>query len=98
MSIDRLSCYSIIYKPFQLGLLKIMVAITVEKPNKGAGTIGLTVLQVAKIYGARCIIVDLDTARLERAVKFGADETIHSTPGTAKRPLRKRMTVLNQHS
>jgi hypothetical protein len=54
MSIDRLSCYSIIYKPFQLGLLKIMVAITVEKPNKGAGTIGLTVLQVAEIYGARC--------------------------------------------
>ena len=98
MSIDRLSYYSIIYKPFQLGLLKIMVAITVEKPNKGAGTIGLTVLQVAKIYGARCIIVDLDTARLERAVKFGADETIHSTPGTVKRPLRKRMTVLNQHS
>ena len=95
MSIDRLSCYSIIYKPFQLGLLKIMVAITVEKPNKGAGTIGLTVLQVSKIYGARCIIVDLDTARLERAVKFGADETIHSTPGTVKRPLRKRMTVLD---
>jgi len=75
-----------------------MVAITVEKPNKGAGTKGLTVLQVAKIYGARFIIVDLETARLERAVKFGADETIHSTPGTAKRPLRKRMTVLNQHS
>jgi Zn-dependent alcohol dehydrogenase len=95
MSIDRLSCYSIIYRAFQLGLLKIMVAITVEKPNKGAGTIGLTVLQVAKIYGARCIIVDLDTARLERAVKFGADETIHSTPGTVKRPLRKRMTVLD---
>ena len=95
MSIDRLSCYSIIYRPFQLGLLKIMVAITVEKPNKGAGMIGLTVLQVAKIYGPRCIIVDLDTARLERAVKFGADETIHSTPGTVKRPLRKRMTVLD---
>ena len=95
MSIDRLSCYSIIYRPFQLGLLKIMVAITVEKPNKGAGTIGLTVLQVAKIYGPRCIIVDLDTAPLERAVKFGADETIHSTPGTVKRPLRKRMTVLD---
>ena len=58
-----------------------MVAITVEKPNKGAGTIGLTVLQVAKIYGPRCIIVDLDTARLERAVKFGDDENFTQPQG-----------------
>jgi L-gulonate 5-dehydrogenase len=44
----------------------------------GAGTVGLTVLQVAKIHRARCIVADLDEARLERARSFGADLTINS--------------------
>lgn len=44
----------------------------------GAGTVGLTVLQVAKLHGARCIIADIDPARLERARGFGADLTIDS--------------------
>lgn len=44
----------------------------------GAGTVGLTVLQVAKLHGARCLIADLDPARLERARGFGADVVIHS--------------------
>ena len=44
----------------------------------GAGTVGLTVLQVAKLHGARCLVADLDEARLERAKGFGADATIHS--------------------
>lgn len=44
----------------------------------GAGTVGLTVLQVAKLHGARCLIADIDAARLERARSFGADVTIHS--------------------
>jgi L-gulonate 5-dehydrogenase len=44
----------------------------------GAGTVGLTVLQVAKLHGARCLIADLDEARLERAREFGADVTINS--------------------
>ena len=44
----------------------------------GAGTVGITVLQVAKLHGARCIVADLDEARLERAVEFGADLTVHS--------------------
>lgn len=44
----------------------------------GAGTVGLTVLQVAKLHGARCIVADLDEARLVRARAFGADVTIHS--------------------
>lgn len=44
----------------------------------GAGTVGITVLQVAKLKGARCIVVDIDEARLERAKEFGADVTIHS--------------------
>ena len=44
----------------------------------GAGPIGLTVLQVAKLKGARCIVVDIDQARLEVARSFGADRVIHS--------------------
>jgi L-gulonate 5-dehydrogenase len=44
----------------------------------GAGTVGITVLQVAKMKGARCIVSDIDEARLERARAFGADVTIDS--------------------
>lgn len=44
----------------------------------GAGTVGVTVLQVAKLLGARCIVADIDEARLERASGFGADAVIHS--------------------
>ncbi len=44
----------------------------------GAGTVGLTVLQVARLHGARCIVCDLDEARLERAVAFGADRVLLS--------------------
>ena len=42
----------------------------------GAGTVGLTVLQVAKLKGARVLVSDPDAARLERARAFGADLTI----------------------
>ena len=45
----------------------------------GAGTVGLTVLQVAKMRGARCIVADIDPQRLERAEAFGADVLIDST-------------------
>jgi L-gulonate 5-dehydrogenase len=38
----------------------------------GAGTVGLTVLQVARLHGARCIISDPDAARLDRARSYGA--------------------------
>jgi L-gulonate 5-dehydrogenase len=44
----------------------------------GAGTVGLTVLQVAEMHGARTIICDLNGARLERALAFGADRAINS--------------------
>lgn len=44
----------------------------------GAGTVGLTVLQVAKISGARVIMADIDEARLERAKSFGADMVVNS--------------------
>ena len=55
----------------------------------GAGTIGLTILQVAKIYGARCIVADVNEARLETAQAFGADVTIHSTPRAVERTVKK---------
>jgi L-gulonate 5-dehydrogenase len=42
----------------------------------GAGTAGLTVVQVARLHGARCIVVDPDTARLARAEAFGAAAVI----------------------
>src|SRR4051794_10452893 len=42
----------------------------------GAGTVGLTVLQVARLHGARCLVSDPDTARLGRAREFGADAVI----------------------
>lgn len=45
----------------------------------GAGTVGLTVLQVAKLHGARCIVADLDAKRLERARSFGADVVVDSS-------------------
>jgi L-gulonate 5-dehydrogenase len=38
----------------------------------GAGTVGLTILQVARLHGARCIVSDLDAARLDRARSYGA--------------------------
>jgi L-gulonate 5-dehydrogenase len=39
----------------------------------GAGTVGLTTLQVARMHGAQCIVVDLDDTRLARARRLGAD-------------------------
>jgi L-gulonate 5-dehydrogenase len=43
----------------------------------GAGTVGLTVLQVARLKGARCIVSDPDDSRLARATAFGADVTLN---------------------
>ena len=39
----------------------------------GAGPIGLIILQVAKMKGARVAILDLEESRLEKAKEFGAD-------------------------
>ncbi len=44
----------------------------------GAGTVGVTVIQVAKLAGAHCIVADIDDARLERARLFGVDAVINS--------------------
>ncbi len=44
----------------------------------GAGTVEVTVLQVAKLFGARCLVADLDPGRLERARGLGADVTLQS--------------------
>ena len=58
----------------------------------GAGTVGLTVLQIAKLHGARCIVADLDTARLDRARSFGADAVVDS----AKEPVPERVASENE--
>jgi L-gulonate 5-dehydrogenase len=44
----------------------------------GAGTVGVTVVQAAKLSGARVIVADPDSARLERATGFGADRVLRS--------------------
>lgn len=44
----------------------------------GAGMIGLTVLLAARLSGARCIVADIDAARLARAESLGAARTVHS--------------------
>lgn len=51
----------------------------------GAGTIGLTVLQAAKLKGARCVVADLDARRLEAARFFGADAVVHAVPGAVSK-------------
>lgn len=43
----------------------------------GAGPIGLAILQVAKVKGAKVIISDLNSYRLKIAKELGADETIN---------------------
>lgn len=45
----------------------------------GSGPIALTVLQVVKMIGAKCIITDLLDSRLEIAKQMGADLTINSS-------------------
>ncbi|MHA1554636.1 MAG: zinc-binding dehydrogenase, partial [Alphaproteobacteria bacterium] len=47
----------------------------------GAGTIGLTVLQVAKLMGARCVAADIEPRRLDGAQRLGADAVVHAEPG-----------------
>ncbi|SEP83507.1 L-gulonate 5-dehydrogenase [Faunimonas pinastri] len=44
----------------------------------GAGTVGLTVLQVARLKGARVIVADPDGQRLARAESFGADRLLRT--------------------
>ena len=49
------------------------------------GGVGSYVAQVAKAFGAKTLIgVDLDPAKLERALKYGADSVINSTDKDAK--------------
>ena len=43
----------------------------------GAGPIGLIILQVAKMKGARVAILDLEESRLEKAKELGADMIIN---------------------
>lgn len=53
----------------------------------GAGTIGLSVLQVAKARGARCAISDLAPGRLELARELGADIAVDASEGDIREDL-----------
>jgi len=44
----------------------------------GSGQIAITILQVAKLLGATCIMTDVVDERLERAKEFGADFVINT--------------------
>jgi len=45
----------------------------------GSGPVGLSAVTTARLYGpSRIIAIDLDDARLKRAVSFGATETVNS--------------------
>ncbi len=55
----------------------------------GAGTVGLTVLQVAKMKGARVIVADRVASRLEAARRFGADRVIDSRESDVVAAMRK---------
>lgn len=44
----------------------------------GAGTIGLSILQVAKSIGARVLVVDIEPRKLAVAAGMGADKTVNS--------------------
>jgi len=44
----------------------------------GAGTVGVTVMQMAALRGARVVVADPDPGRLERARGFGADKVLRS--------------------
>jgi L-iditol 2-dehydrogenase len=57
----------------------------------GAGTIGLFILQAAKLRGARTTVAyDLNDFRLDVARRVGADVCIHSGKADLKEEIRKR--------
>ena len=68
-------------EPFSIGS-EVNNRANIQKGDKvlvlGAGTIGSTVLQIAKKRGAEVIISDLINERLERATDMGADLTVNS--------------------
>ena len=60
----------------------------------GAGTVGLTVLQFARLHGARCIVSDIDDARLERAQRYGAAAVVNPRSVSVPDAVRGEMTGL----
>nr|WP_244491180.1 alcohol dehydrogenase catalytic domain-containing protein [Paramesorhizobium deserti] len=63
----------------------------------GSGTVGLTVLQVAKLKGARVIVADPDKRRLERAEQFGADRLLQTGKDEYQQAWRPKMTGSDRH-
>jgi L-gulonate 5-dehydrogenase len=50
----------------------------------GAGVVGLTSLQAARMKGIRCIVVDVDDARLQHASELGAVRVVNSRHGSVE--------------
>ncbi|MFW6026290.1 MAG: NAD(P)-dependent alcohol dehydrogenase, partial [Candidatus Woesearchaeota archaeon] len=55
----------------------------------GAGTIGISTLQVVKNYGAKVVITDINDYRLKIAKKLGADKVINVSNSDAKSEIEK---------
>lgn len=68
-------------EPFSIALNILDRAQATKSDNiliVGAGTIGLSVLQVAKGIGARVMVTDIVETKLKKAVGMGADYVVHS--------------------
>jgi len=55
----------------------------------GCGPNALTILQVAKMIGAKCIMSDIVAGRLKRAKEFGADIVINSLEEDVEQKIRE---------
>ncbi|MFK7943273.1 MAG: zinc-binding dehydrogenase [Paracoccaceae bacterium] len=55
----------------------------------GQGPVGLSATMLASTMGARVIAIDINDERLERARRFGADETINASEGGLSEQLRE---------
>lgn len=66
-------------EPYTIGM-QINNRLGITKEDRvlimGAGPIGITALQVAKGRGAKVIITDIVKERLDKALRFGADEIV----------------------
>lgn len=55
----------------------------------GAGTIGMSILQVAKSFGAKVMVADVVDSKLEKALDLGADRVVNSKTGSVEDVLQE---------
>ena len=63
----------------------------------GVGGIGTYMAQIAKDAGATVIAIDIDDAKLENAIKMGADYSINAK-GLAERDVRDKVRALGKEN